>query len=197
MNVANTIKQGLLGYPSLFQTPGDVLHQLFVVNGNGYEWAGGQLVYWTDGRKDATEWIEAQIAEARERGHSEGLELYYEEMQHRFEFTKLNIDRIVEHGEHRYRKSIYPICQYAKIMCVPDNVQDDWLAAAYQFCEDCMVTIRGGSARSIDDERHLVLFGELRDKFDAMLIARGLHSTHEERAALIEEMVATIKKGDK
>lgn len=188
--VNNAIKAGLLGYPSLFATPAGVLHQLFIVNGNGYKWKGGQLVAWNESREDADAWLQESLDEA----NGEGLRLYYEEMQHRYQWTKANIARIVEHGERRYRGSIYPLCEYAKIVCVPDDVQDDWLQEAYWFAENLCVAIR---MRQHDpherDARHLAWLQRLARKFDDMLIARGLHSTREARDQLVEQVLTELK----
>jgi hypothetical protein len=194
MNVKDTIKRSMLGYPSLYRTPGDVLHQLFAVNGNGYEWHHGELAYCGGfvEREDGEEWIKTQIAEAADDRY--GLQLYYEHMLHEFQFTKQHIDRIIEHGETRYTSQLYPLCQYAGIMTVPADVKDDWLEAAYRFCEDSMVTIRQRHERTSEDDRHMALFKELRDKFDAMLIERGLHSTLAEREETTRKLVKMLKR---
>jgi hypothetical protein len=44
MNLRNTILTAMSRYPSLYQRPDQVLNQLFLVIGNGYDWKRGQLV---------------------------------------------------------------------------------------------------------------------------------------------------------
>ena len=44
MTLKNNIRESLLYYPSIFVNALDVLHHLYCVNGNGYEWVNGELV---------------------------------------------------------------------------------------------------------------------------------------------------------
>lgn len=111
--VAATVKRGLLAYPSIYSTPADVLHQLFAVIGNGYEWEGGQLVPLFDEKESADEWLAQKLADARKM-KLDGLILWHEELQHRYAFTKANIDRIVHHGEQRYEGKLYPLSDYSR-----------------------------------------------------------------------------------
>ena len=34
--------------------------------------------------------------------------------------------------------SVYPICKYSKLTCIPDNVQPDWLEAIEHFVDYCL-----------------------------------------------------------
>lgn len=43
--VHKEIVRALRHYPDLFQTRMDVLHHMFIVNGSGYRWKRGELVY--------------------------------------------------------------------------------------------------------------------------------------------------------
>lgn len=53
MNVYNTVKNGLILYPSIYKNALDVYSHMFICIGNGYEWKNGQLVSIED-RKLAT-----------------------------------------------------------------------------------------------------------------------------------------------
>lgn len=44
MTLKNNIREALLYYPGIFDNALDVLHHLYCVNGNGYEWVNGELV---------------------------------------------------------------------------------------------------------------------------------------------------------
>lgn len=60
---ADTMRVMVFAYPSLFADEYDVLHHLFFVNGNGYEWEGGELV------SGQSEEDELRIALAQHRNH--------------------------------------------------------------------------------------------------------------------------------
>lgn len=44
MDVDHTVREDIWNYPMLFKSRSDVLHHLFYVIGNGYEWFNGELV---------------------------------------------------------------------------------------------------------------------------------------------------------
>lgn len=94
MTYSDTVKNCIAGYPKLFETEGDVLHHLFFVNGNGYEWVNGELIDLFD--------TETAIQE-----------------------TIVNTSL-----KPKTSRELYPICQYAKIMCLPEDIKSDWLVAA-------------------------------------------------------------------
>lgn len=48
MNLQDTVKNCLYKNPALFQNALDVYEHLFCVNGNGYKWINGELIYEDD-----------------------------------------------------------------------------------------------------------------------------------------------------
>lgn len=57
------IRQSLLEYPSIFPHRTEVLHHLFFVLGNGYEWRGGKLAHWDeDDETDSEAALEREVA---------------------------------------------------------------------------------------------------------------------------------------
>lgn len=70
MTLKNNIRASLLYYPDIFDNALDVLHHLYCVNGNGYEWVNGELVEysgreWSISIKDA---IDYHIANKLSKG---------------------------------------------------------------------------------------------------------------------------------
>lgn len=194
-----TIKRSLIDYPTLYTTPGDVVHHLFSVNGNGMEWHNGQLVsrFQTD-KQSGLGYLRQCIKEAKEQ-NMESLVLYYQQILHNYRFFLNNSKRIVDHGEYRYNGSYYELCGYAKIMCVPENdqghllVDDDWLKGMYEYASSALVSFR---MKKNENHPDFKAYEFLMSKFDAELIRRGLHSTHAEREELMQKMVAKLKKNE-
>ncbi len=143
MNYETTKNLMMDAYPSLFPEEADALHHLFFVLGNGYDWVGGEL---TENYSDPTgvsptpaEIIEECKIRRREflkrtqkqfgdlGGASEYLEKELriietspaEQRQHELRRRKLD-----------YRRKMYPICEYSRILHLPEDIKEDWLEAA-------------------------------------------------------------------
>jgi len=147
--------------PSLFTDEDDVLEHLFFVNGNGYEWAEGELQEKNgnrtakqmvrESRKNVCAFYRSEIANYKKRGldttwvrgqlhdwlHKSPAALRRMEVAHRFELVEGgwgSLDgRSIENGI--LIRFLYPLCEYAKILHVPANVKPDWLAAARKAYE--------------------------------------------------------------
>lgn len=154
-------------YPTLFGCRTDVLHHLFCVNGNGYEWRGGELVGYPERKRSLKALLkevdnnDAKMAEMlarfdREDEAHEELRVLNETRQAkrrlRREHEKSIItfryknaadlalvtwsrdhDRLLD-GPLTFRPgTIYPLCEYAKLARVPDDVKPDWLAAVREM----------------------------------------------------------------
>lgn len=104
MNYKDTLRVLLEVYPSIFTDEAAVLHHLFFVNGNGYHWQNGQLV--ERGQHGDQETVGEMIKRLRAE--------WVGDLQH----------------QAVPRSRLYPICKYAMIMQIPDNVQPDWFDAA-------------------------------------------------------------------
>lgn len=139
-------------YPSLFRNEWDVLHHLFFVNGNGYDWQNGQLdspfkesdieVLRRRGRREldtACDMVKLCSAYPEQgRGWSDRL------AQDRKHFRKGGYAAVGRLVDQRDRLEVdrstrlYSICQYACIWTMPGGVAEDWLTAgelAYQLAQ--------------------------------------------------------------
>jgi hypothetical protein len=140
-------------FPSLFPTEDDVLHHLFFVNGCGYEWVGGQLVNPEDGkdpRKVIQKILRKRLTDCQKSLSGENSPMMIRvwkrrieeidepweaqaarEIERRRELAQSdNISYISLLPDGQICREVYPICKYAQILNVPDDVQPDWLDAA-------------------------------------------------------------------
>jgi hypothetical protein len=161
MDYETTKNAKMEAYPSLYADEIDVLHHLFFVNGNGYEWINGEL---SDGSNTAEELIkhakEFRIEHIKTDiyiAEQEGNDKEVEYLKNRLEYV-MSADYVAEERKknEEYRRSliergdkscwyicggdqigrtIYPICQYARILHIPDDVKPDWLMAARKAIE--------------------------------------------------------------
>ena len=104
-----TIINSILRYPLLYKdinfvySKENVLDHLFFVNGNGYEWVDGELI--TDEP------------------------LMHDCIPDNYFDTKI-MDKDGYEILNTIPLNIYPICEYAKILSLPDDIKPDWLAGA-------------------------------------------------------------------
>lgn len=127
MRLDNYIAQSIRAYPDLYRdityekSRIKVLDHLFLVNGNGLVWQQGQLI-------DKNNPIKASYSS----------ELTFESDYFTKEIietiTYPHIEREVQYNlESKHKWNPYPICQYAKIVNIPDNICSDWLAGAKEI----------------------------------------------------------------
>lgn len=153
MTLKNTIARMVTYYPMLFQDRVQCLDHLFCVIGNGYKWNKGQLVvpaylreeemrikFRADDRPTEEQTIEMQLqvqTPKKTKGFPEyKLNSFTQYMlvsyfrQHR---ALKNVDKITSPGFHEWvspNYQFYPLCEYSKMLCLPKNIQPDWLAGA-------------------------------------------------------------------
>jgi len=126
----DTIDRMMRLYPDLFPTELHCLDQLFLVIGNGYYWEDGQLVNRFERTDDEViserELFDQEMAQSRAE-LVEALEKMNDQVM---------ADRILSIMEELHapaRLCLYTICrEYSKVFRVPDDVEPDWLAAAYK-----------------------------------------------------------------
>jgi hypothetical protein len=143
MTVHDTIKQAMVEYPRIFPSRVQVIHHLFWVIGNGYEWKDGELIsidpphpitpYQTD--KNSME----QNAEWREVLSDPALydTLFAGREKSLVDFSKFVFDN--DNFVDSYRidlNDVYPLSEYAKVLTVPSDVKKDWLNAAWESISD-------------------------------------------------------------
>lgn len=135
-----TLKQliidSILDYPTLFKdvnyamSKQKVLNHIFFVNGNGLIWNRGVLCYDTD--KD-------EFPSLTNRSLPDN---YFDTpVYEKEEDEAIWLKKFREEGNIPYKPSeacsktalkIYPICRYAAICNIPDNIQDDFLKGAME-----------------------------------------------------------------
>lgn len=155
MTVKDTIKSMIIMCPRIFQTKLSVYDHLFLTNGNGYEWIGGELIS-KNGEKNCS--IEDGL-EALFNGQlqydfledylnvttdSEDIINYFKRRnKENLELAKVivNYEKII--NEKLYlpnKEELYPLCKYAKILNIPDDIKDDWKDAIKEFLDFIMTS---------------------------------------------------------
>ncbi len=118
----------LQAYPGLFPDESNALHHLFFVNGNGFDWINGELFdksYYAM-RKEVKEMQEEHL---KEYGTTDLNFIRKKELEFREQYRK---------DEEKYQfgkfgnafQTLYPICDYACIANIPNDIKRDWLKAA-------------------------------------------------------------------
>jgi hypothetical protein len=150
-------------YPTLFTNRTDVLHHLFCVIGNGYDWKGGRLVaprHQTD-RRDPEENIhtyESYIAEYHYNAdvHKFQEEIFRKIVEDNNERCRYRIDHAEElaltTGTLSY---IYPLCEYSKMNTVPNNVKPDWLDGCVEMIFTVITTVQTKYYEEINHENNI------------------------------------------
>lgn len=168
MTPQDTVRRGLLEYPSLFRSPLDVLDQLFAVIGNGYEWVKGELVDTcgyvnpkkTPGKMDYADLNEraAERAADRERYDIEYgridtmFALDIEAERHHRQWVEANIDRIIYApltrrygGASQHKPSSYTTqnisTTYARGLNFPDDITLAWGEVLSEYLSAWLVTL--------------------------------------------------------
>lgn len=155
MTFKDTIKSMIIMCPRLFSTKLSVYNHLFLTNGNGYRWENGELISEHDKENCSIE---------------DGLEtLFNDELQYRFledylDITtdsediinyfkrrnkeKLELSKVILNHENiineklyiTNEEELYPLCKYAKILNIPDDVKEDWKDAIKEFIHYIMTS---------------------------------------------------------
>ncbi len=135
MTVQENLVDCLLRYPHIFPNKWAVYHHWFIVNGCGYDWKNGELVE-SDNEVLLTtieDGINYQFKETLSRikkGESGfTFEINYSK---KAIFDCINLEqRMVDFDPQR--ETIYPICEYANIMNIPDDITPEWKAAVTEM----------------------------------------------------------------
>lgn len=143
MTVQDTIKKVMSVYPSIAPSRVQVLHHLFWVIGNGYEWKDGELVTLFSEDYEKKPLIPSSPAlEAYDRVYA-ALGKFIEATPDYIDVVRIPL------------ATVYPLCEYSKILCIPEDVKDDWLDAAMESLQDVEEynkRHRGDLVLSRDDE---------------------------------------------
>lgn len=131
MNVKDSLRNCLMLYPGIFPNRWAVYHHWFAVNGNGYDWVDGELVSWDEEKvhtkEDAVEYFFKDTLE----------DILNSSIKWTIKNLKKSILSLlrVEEREQDFtpKEKIYPLCQYACLLNIPDDIKPDWKEAALEF----------------------------------------------------------------
>jgi hypothetical protein len=131
------VKVSTLSYPDMYPARTHVINHLYCVNGNGYDWFEGRLHEGTDEKTatvakmllngDPETWIQKYV-EDHDRGRFSHLYKIEEELRELS--RKHGLPAMAPLAPIKAGFSIYPICQYACIANLPEDIRPDWLAGA-------------------------------------------------------------------
>jgi hypothetical protein len=191
---SKVVKHGLLDYPSIFPDVGEVLHQLFLVNGNGFDWVKGELVdEYSEVDYDnlnVKKIARSEIRKMKENYDSipcgdtsfptnDAQKLVVDREVNNYKFTVKNIDRLCTMEnitKSHFKGELYPLCGktdgsseypnvYQKLFNVPVDVTNDWLEVAYKFAENMQYEMRCKMQSTTSPE--LIAY---KEEFDAVAI---------------------------
>lgn len=170
------LEVSLLGFPTIFHIEDDVLHHLFFVLGNGFDWVDGELTEHKSlkGRLSKKARLKKIWDDERRTGHYK--DFYGIDIPKNF-YPKSTDDPILNYiigfskGFDKYRSPIdnpsnqkpklYPLCEYSKICTIPENIKPDWLEAASKAY---LMAISGNYELTEQDKKYLVQVKETLNK---------------------------------
>jgi hypothetical protein len=231
MGIRQEIADSIRAYPSLYACRTDVLHQWFCVNGNGMEWQGGRLVTGYHERPrtldeiiaEGTGWMRERLEDPIMSGTSHESQfrarmralIAKTEMELRFRYENAD-DLALVPWDGTIRRSpglesdfaprpIYPLCEYACMNTVPDDVDPEYLAAVREMiCEvfDAPGTSMPHDAGPEDHERALeanrafadVVLQDLAQRFPDVSTFKSRADREERRAQLWKNIQGSFKK---
>ncbi len=138
MNVNDTVRWSIWHFPNLYHSRATVLHDLFYVIGNGYEWQDGELVYPFAGTRRDEDAYSTFRHESSLRGHNDPiLSEVYERSRRQWntevDEVRSRIDELVNDMTFPSERP-YPQCkEYAKAYNLPDDIKPDWAEAAAEI----------------------------------------------------------------
>ena len=173
MSYKKFLKAMLRYWPRLFIDEKDVLEHFFFTNGNGLDWKDGEL---TDNMTNAQRLKQKKESDAFRLSIGSKVcdsikEIHEDELQYRKDCIDLyaKMSNINNHSccwfylpDFSIGKRIYPICQYACVMNLPDDIKLDWLAAAKKAVELAF----GDSFKITDSDRVFLL--QAQEKIKAL-----------------------------
>ena len=155
MTIKDTIKSMIIMHPRLFPTKLSVYDHLFLTNGNGYRWENGELISEDDEENcSIDDGLEALFNNELQYDFledylnattdSEDIINYFKRRnKEKLELAKviINYEKII--NEKLYITNdvvLYPLCEYAKILNIPNDIKDDWKDAIKEFLDFIMTS---------------------------------------------------------
>ena len=110
------------------------LEHCFFVNGNGYDWKDGELVdgYTDEERSRMVAELDANLKYMDEQFEKtiDDLVSNFGAIREEILNSKSESEQQLEDKRNNYPREIYPICCFACINHLPDDIKPDWLDAA-------------------------------------------------------------------
>lgn len=151
MSLNDAIARNIRRWPTLYACRTDVLHQWFCVNGNGMSWEEGRLVAYDHNKRAPS--LKRMIADATEPlRHNQQIfqddpeqaakyrvlirmeqDLIRTRYQMADDLAQITWDQGYSAGSEFPSRRIYPLCEYARMNCVPDDVDAEYLAAVREM----------------------------------------------------------------
>ena len=151
MNLNDAIARDIRRWPTLYACRTDVLHQWFCVNGNGMDWVNGRLVGYDSTKRmpslksriaDATEGLRTiQLSCVDDAAQAAKYRVLIRKEEDRVKQAHVLADDLArvswDHGvfpDPNFAPArIYPLCEYARMNRVPDDVDPEYLAAVREM----------------------------------------------------------------
>lgn len=155
MSIKDTIKSMVIMYPILFPTKLSVYNHLFLTVGNGYKWENGELVSEDDKENCSIEdGLEKLFNNDSQYGFLESylnvttdsediIKYFKRKNKENLELTKVivNYEKIINEKLFITNEDcLYPLCEYSKILNIPDDIKDDWKNAIKEFLDFIMTS---------------------------------------------------------
>lgn len=140
MDLEDLIKFSIRNYPSVYKSRTSVIHHLYCVIGNGYEWEEGRLVgdeevladseVFLDEDKQLKDWKHVQSVTGVQKSSVANIKAWVGLTNVELKFIRDNVDlfALVDKLPHR----IYPLCDYSRMAFIPDDVKPDYLLGALE-----------------------------------------------------------------
>ena len=166
MNINQKIANSIRKYPDMYRCRTDVLHHWFCVNGNGMEWHNGKLI---NGYDDASiPSLKFIIDEYTSSDREKLKELDGSNDHERLAIIRVRIAQTIadltvtynnaddlalvkwNHSPHARMltaclpSTIYPLCEYARMNTVPDDVTPEYLSAVREMIIEVFESVNDG-----------------------------------------------------
>ena len=153
MKAEETIKKCILSCPLIFKNKLEVYNHLFLTNGNGFKWVNGELIddslnndysledsiydiLLDDFKYDLLTSTVELYSEYDDEATDKIIERFKSFNEKNFNLIKhvLSIDKLMDMSLDECEiNNLYPLCKYACILNIPDNITDDWKECVKKF----------------------------------------------------------------